>query len=417
MEGATTTRLRFKGEGGSSSRRSERRSLAHSRSSSKSRVRSRSRSPSHSSKKKRRRGSRSRSPSNSRSGHRDHRHNSKPHSSKYKITPAGFAPASLPDYDYLFDPDDYSIHSPEAVYLREQERERQRDKAYEQEQEQQEEERQRDPWLRHLFDELANDDSLDYHSSLFESHVPHHHPHTSHINALSDSDYTSYMRRGMRRSRAEKEAQEWEDWVQEQERTRRQQAKEDQKQKDERSRQRRQERKERERVEREANKDVGEYDDTPANRLWKQKSVEAARRAYEHGWQMLTLQHQQKASEGPLSMDMIPWPPLGATSESTTLSSSAPSLSSTLGASASTSELSLFDFLFYGTTTDQLDVRKRLLRREQLRFHPDKFKQRFGARMPTERSSNGGERERILAMVEKVARAFNEIGEALQSAS
>jgi hypothetical protein len=211
----------------------------------------------------------------------------------------------------------------------------------------------------------------------------------------------------MRRSRAEKEAQEWEDWVQEQERTRYQQAKKDQKQKDERSSQRRQERKERERLEREANKDVG---DTPANQLWKQKSVEAARRAYEHGWQMLTLQRQQKASESPLSMDMIPWPPLGATSESTTLPSSAPS-------SSSTSELSLFDFLFHGTTTDQLDVRKRLLRREQLRFHPDKFKQRFGARMPTERTSNGDERERILAMVEKVARAFNEIGEALQSAS
>ncbi|KAK3821327.1 MAG: hypothetical protein J3Q66DRAFT_367044 [Benniella sp.] len=380
------------------------------------RSRSRSRSPSHSSKKKRRRGSRSRSPSNSRSGRRDH-HNSKRQSSKYKITPAGYAPASLSNYDYLFDPDDYSIHSPEAVYLREQERERQRDEAYEQ----QEEEQQRDPWLRHLFDELANDDSSDYHSSLFESHAQSsfpHHSHTSHIEGLSDSDYTSYMRRGMRRSRAEKEAQEWEDWVQEQERTRHQQAKEDQKQKDERSRQRRQERKERERLEREANKVVGEYDDTPANQLWKQKSVEAARRAYEHGWQMLTLQRQEKASEGPLSMDMIPWPPLGATSESTTLPSSAPSSSSsTPGAGASTSELSLFDFLFYGTTTDQLDVRKRLLRREQLRFHPDKFKQRFGARMPTERTPNGGERERILAMVEKVARAFNEIGKALQSAS
>ncbi|KAG0219385.1 hypothetical protein BGX31_011315 [Mortierella sp. GBA43] len=325
----------------------------------------------------------------------------------YKVIPAGYAPDTLSDY--LFDLDDYSYHSPEAVYLREKQREKREEASYHLDQ--QDRQRHDDPWLRHLFDELANDDPLEYQSTLMETYTQSstspfpHGSSSSRINALSDSDYTSYMRRGMGRTRAEKEAQEWEEWVQEQERIKRQQSREEQRQKDERARQRRQERKERERHERDVNND---HDNTPANQLRKRKLVDMARQSYEHGWQILNEREQ------PLSMDMIPWPPLGGTSEEPV-----PQASS---ASKESSELLLFDFLFFGTTAGQLDVRKRLLRREQLRFHPDKFKQRFGARMATEteaakedEASHGSERGQILEMVERVARAFNEIGEMLQT--
>jgi len=74
----------------------------------------------------------------------------------------------------------------------------------------------------------------------------------------------------------------------------------------------------------------------------------------------------------------------------------------------------LFEFLFFGTHAGERDLRRQILRREQLKFHPDKFKQRFGARLPQtleEAALMTGEREIILERVDRVAQALNEIGE------
>ncbi|KAG0296917.1 hypothetical protein BGZ98_000769 [Dissophora globulifera] len=341
MEGASATRLRFKGANTSSSRKPKRNA----------------------------------------------------HPTKYTVTPAGFAPATLSD-------DDGGDNSHSA---------RHQARDLEQERSEQYQQQQTDPWLNHLFDELANDDLSDYHWGQYEaepqlfSYAASSNPTfqgNNNINTMSDEDYTSYMRRGMGRSRKEKEEKEWADWVTEQERIRYLEAKEEQKRKDERQRQKRQERRERERLEQQERQ---RDHDSPTNRLRKRTLVDKARQEYEQGWKMLIAE----GDERPLSMDTIPWLPLDMTTESTSLP---------------TSRLSLFDFLFFGTTADQKDVRRQLLRREQLKFHPDKFKQRFGARLAAlddetvtagDARTRTGEREQILESVDRVARALNQVGEML----
>lgn len=291
-----------------------------------------------------------------------------------------------------------------------------------------------DPWLSHLFDEAINDDPYEYHSSRFASPTPaapgsKRMQQQDNIQSMSDDAYTSYMRKGMGRSQAQKEAQEWAEWVEEQERIKYKDARREQKRKDEERSRRRQERRERERLDQEteasARAGIGSHqreEDTPANQLRKRALVHHARRVYEQGWGALLSvegggQGAATTTLPLLSVDNVPWPPLYGTSESPD------DVSDT-----TTSNVSLFDFLFFGTTADQTDVRKQLLRREQLKFHPDKFKQRFGARLPppssvelnsmSSSSSSAasvgivpGERERILEQVDKVARALNELGE------
>ncbi|KAF9906187.1 hypothetical protein EC991_000899 [Linnemannia zychae] len=443
MENAPATRLRFKGSATSSSKKRKHSDSrqhrqhayldshdAHISSSSRTsrRTPSHSRSPERSSKDKedsQRRSKhiskvhlRSHSPSSS----------SRSRSSKYKVTPAGFAPDSLDSY--CFD-DNEDL---ETAYMIQLAREMRADEL---EKQRVEEEAANDPWLSHLFDEMANDDPYGYHSGRFstQTSTPGSVRKQSKIQSLSDDAYTSYMRKGMGRSAAQKEFMEWAEWVEEQEQRKYKDARIEQKRRDEERSRRRQERRERERLdeETEANARTGikshqSIDDTPANRLRKRALVDQARRVYEEGWRALLVEDSQdittvSATTIPrmslLSMGNIPWPPLHGSSESLEVSDTP----------AADSVLSLFDFLFFGTTADQADVRKQLLRREQLKFHPDKFKQRFGARLPPPQALNDtsssssssssaaavgivpGERERILEHVDKVARALNELGE------
>ncbi|KAK3847033.1 MAG: hypothetical protein J3R72DRAFT_432950 [Linnemannia gamsii] len=442
MENASATKLRYKGSATSSSKKRKHsdshqhrhhdpHALMYSSSTRTSRrSRSRSRSPKRSSKDNEdsRQGSkykprahsrtRSRSPS-SRSG-------SGFRSSKYKVIPAGYAPDSLSSY--CFD-DGEDL---ERAYLL---KVAQDIRASEMEKLRAEEEAANDPWLSHLFDEMANDDPFEYHSSRFSAPTHSSGSGRKHdkIQSLSDDAYTSYMRKGMRRTPAQKEFMEWAEWAEEQERLKYKDAKMEQKRKDEERSRRRQEKRERERLDEDtaANARAGvdshqSIDDTPANRLRKRALVDQARRDYDQGWKALLVEDGQGSTTTTttlprlplLSMVNIPWPPLHGTSESPNVSD----------APATGSILSLFDFLFFGTTADQMDVRKQLLRREQLKFHPDKFKQRFGARLPAPPPAAegnplpsysaaaavrtaSGERERILEHVDKVARALNELGE------
>ncbi|KAF9927817.1 hypothetical protein FBU30_002862 [Linnemannia zychae] len=418
MENASATRLRFKGSATSSHKRRKHsdsqqhthrdthRTHSPSLKRSKKRSRSRSQSPRRLFKddKNNSRGARSRSrsrsysPSSSSYRSQSRSHSAQKYSSKYSVTPAGYAPDSLDSY--LFDNEEL-----ERIYLlklKEKERE------YDIEQQQAEES---DPWLNHLFDEMANDDPYEYQSNRYSVDSEYKRKNDN-IQSLSDDAYSSYMRKGMGRSQAQKEAQEWADWVKEQEENKYKEARREQKRKDEERSRRRQERRQRERLdeETETNTRTGieshqtsrEKENTPINRLRKQVLVNQARKDYEQGWKALLIEDRQgKATVPFLSMAVIPWPPLYGTSESPDTSSD--------------SACSLFDFLFFGTTADQTDVRKQLLRREQLKFHPDKFKQKFGARLPPEAGakSSVGERERILEQVDKVARALNEISEML----
>jgi hypothetical protein len=86
-----------------------------------------------------------------------------------------------------------------------------------------------------------------------------------------------------------------------------------------------------------------------------------------------------------------------------------------VGSASNYASSAIFCILFFGTGADQQDVRKQLLRREQLKFHPDKFRQRFGTRLPRveDGADAAGERDRILEMVDRVARALNEVSELL----
>ncbi|KAG0004415.1 hypothetical protein BGZ79_009392 [Entomortierella chlamydospora] len=166
--------------------------------------------------------------------------------------------------EYFYDgQDDDSYYLREAAYLREQEQERA--ERYQQQDE--------DPWLSHLFDELANDDPYEFHSDRFEAQSFEHYYERdarSHINDLSDADYTYYMRRGMKRSRQAKADKEWMEWVEEQEKVRYQQAREEQKRKDERRSRKRQERKERKEDEARVRGETdSSMENSPANRLRK----------------------------------------------------------------------------------------------------------------------------------------------------
>lgn len=415
MEGASATRLRFKGKGASSSHKKRKHSdhpytqdLPHRHDHSKRRGRSRSRS-------------RSRSPRRRSNSHDDHsrthrrRDSSNPSPSrsrrtpsKYKVTPAGYAPETYTDYVF----DTASQYEQAAAFAREQERELEEIHRLGREQEKKDID---DVWLQDRVDDL------EFHTSHFggwdmptRRASPSSGPSASrrdreqHINAMPEDVYASYMRRGMGRSTQEREAREWAEWVQEEERNSYREAKEEQRWRDERRRQRRQERKERERLEAEAaaaaSAGIGSHQedplesDSPANRLRKRALVDSARREYESRWKILTEDTKL------VSMDAIAWPPLGVTPTTASLSSS----------SLRTDGLSLFEFLFFGTTAEERDLRKQILRREQLKFHPDKFKQRFGARLPQlveETSLITGERDMILEKVDRVAQALNEIGE------
>ncbi|KAF9538750.1 hypothetical protein EC957_006234 [Mortierella hygrophila] len=428
MGNASATRLRFKGSATSSSKKrkhsSDKRHPHFDSPTSSRRSRSRSRSP-------RRRRRRSLSNQEDDDRRRDRKHKSRAHSrsrsrspssfsqsqrnrsSKYKVTPAGYAPDSLDSYCF-----DYDDVDPEAAYMmkilqEEQEREWERQLAGETD----------DPWLSHLFDESINDDPYEYHSGRFATQTPsgpgsRRRQQQDNIQSMSDDAYTSYMRKGMGRNQVQKETQEWVEWVEEQERIKYKEARKEQKRKDEERSRRRQERREREGLDQEteasARAGIGSHqseDDTPANQLRKRALVHHNRTVYEQGWNaLLSVEDDGQGAKTTalplLSMKGIPWPPLYGTSESPD------DVSDT-----TTSKVSLFDFLFFGTTADQTDVRKQLLRREQLKFHPDKFKQRFGVRLPPSSSSAAtvgivpGERERILEQVDKVARALNELGE------
>ncbi|KAG9321253.1 hypothetical protein KVV02_001449 [Mortierella alpina] len=416
MEGASATRLRFKGKADSSSHKKRTHSDRHpiqdqthryhrsSQRRGRSRSRSRSRSPRR----------RSRSPDDPSRTHRRHdsSHTSSSRSrrtpSKYKVTPAGYAPETYTDYVF----DTAAQCEQAAAFALEQERDLEEIRQLGREQEK-----------RHLDDFWLRDrvDDLEFHTSHFSGwdmptagRSPSSNPSASrnsreqHINAMPEDDYASYMRRGMGRSTQDREAQEWAEWVQEKEQNRYQEAKEEQRWKDEQKRQRRQKRKEREQLEAEeeaaAHAGVGSHQedilesDSLANRLRKRVLVDSARREYESRWKILTEDTKF------VSMDTIAWPPLGTTPTRASLSSS----------SLRTDGLSLFEFLFFGTNAKERDLRKQILRREQLKFHPDKFRQRFGARLPRpfeEAALITGEREMILEKVDRVAQALNEIGE------
>ncbi|KAF9028748.1 hypothetical protein BGZ52_007737 [Haplosporangium bisporale] len=270
------------------------------------------------------------------------------------------------------------------------------------------EQQDQDPWLAHLFDELSNDDPLEYHSSRFESLYHNsvrgtgsgagHSSKYDHLNSLSDDNYANYMRRGMssrsnhRNTAAQKEEQEWAEWVQDQERIKYRQERDKQREKDERARQRRQERIDSERGD--ATNKVSM--DSAINVLRKKTLVDKARMEYDEGWVALM---DRKV---PVSENTIPWPP------STTASGSG-TPTTTTSTTAQSMDVSLYEFLFLGTPAEKTDIRRQLLRREQLKFHPDKFKQRFGTRLPM----NAIKRQAILDRVEGVAQELNEIGELL----
>ncbi|KAF9095729.1 hypothetical protein BGX23_012762 [Mortierella sp. AD031] len=159
MENASATRLRFKGSATSSSKKRKHSDKQHSY------LDTTPSSPSRSSRRR---------------------------SSKYKVTPAGYAPDSIDSYCF----DDGEL---EAAYLRKLEQDQ---RAYDMEQQQAEE--AGDPWLSHLFDELANDDPFEYHSSRFSTQRATGSRKHDKIQSLSDDAYTSYMRKGMGRSRSQR---------------------------------------------------------------------------------------------------------------------------------------------------------------------------------------------------------------------
>ncbi|KAG0335174.1 hypothetical protein BG004_000112, partial [Podila humilis] len=280
--------------------------------------------------------------------------------------------------DYIFD---HEINHDLDARFQEEEQE---EKYYYYHQEQQEleewllQEEHDDPWLAHLFDELSYDDPQDYHASRFESNKNQYHYYRNNsnntgskydhiINNLSEDRYAEYMRQGMSfssttsTSTQKREAKEWAAWVEEQEQQKYRQEREKQRERDKRASQRRQEEKKRQQ-EREHCPSSSSMD-SATNILRKKDAVDKARREYESRWSTVMAQSNVTVNEA-----SIPWlPPM------------TPLLSNTPDGG-----LTLYEFLFLGTPADKPDIRRQLLRREQLKFHPDKFKQRFGSRLPIE---------------------------------
>ncbi|KAF9430582.1 hypothetical protein BGZ94_005916 [Podila epigama] len=252
-------------------------------------------------------------------------------------------------------------------------------------------ESENDPWLSRLFEEFSNDNPQDYHSSRFESMYQSNDmergggsgSNNEYLNSLSDEHYADYMRRGMS-STARKEHTEWIDWIKDQERIKRQQEKERQREKDERARQRRQEKRERERQQ-EATKSATHY-------LRKKAILEKARSDFAKNWKEV-----MDDKDTPLTLETVPWPAPFVTR-----------LKPTTVETTTTSDLTLDEFLFLGVAPeDDIQARRQILRREQLKFHPDKFLQRFGQRLPVDPT----ERNAILDTLQMVAQALNRLGE------
>ncbi|KAG0260791.1 hypothetical protein BG011_001630 [Mortierella polycephala] len=236
--------------------------------------------------------------------------------------------------------------------------------------------------------------------------------------------------------RAYVKAQGWEEWVKEQERIRCLEAEQVQKQNDESQRRARQELQKRVEAWAHAFPDPSLEGTSPTTPEQKQELIERARMEYEEGWRKL------EDELVPVTMDTIPWLPLvPATSGSGSSSLSSPSSSSSSPSSSPPSSspsspsgsttptvrvgttpasgLSLLEFLFHGTSPEEKDVRRNLLKKELDKFQPGNFIQRFGPRLKEQNEVAAGEgkepcqSEDIIVMATKVAKALEGIMEQL----
>ncbi|KAK9761446.1 hypothetical protein K7432_013645 [Basidiobolus ranarum] len=221
-------------------------------------------------------------------------------------------------------------------------------------------------WQQHFFDVMAEDEGQDRWDNYFEHR--NWRGNGNKIDTLDDEEYREYVVSGMyaRRHAAEIEEKKRRDEARkarkrDREEARKKWEKEESKLRDERLRKR---------------------------EIRREVEMEQARKEYYSRW------GQVKLDKDELNFFSIPWP---------TAEVSEKALSSDTFTISSLREFFLSPNI---TSTEQ----RKIVRQEQLRWHPDKFTQVFG-----ERFSNGKERHIIQKSVQSISQALNELWASLNT--
>ncbi|RUS29155.1 hypothetical protein BC938DRAFT_480977 [Jimgerdemannia flammicorona] len=224
-------------------------------------------------------------------------------------------------------------------------------------------------WQQHLFDAMAEDEGGDFYAAQFyhtnwhddsngsTSNSKSNQRGRSRVDLMSEEEYRRYIVNGVRSRIAAKDPAR---------RLREAQRRAERAKKATNEKEREREREvEREReMEREARR-----------RLRGNQDVVIARATYVSRWNKLLA----SSSKG-ISVKDVPWPVVGEV----------------------VTKEDVANFIV-GGTADQAE-RKKLIRTEQMRFHPDKFLQRLG-----ERLAEGRERKKVLERVNEVSSVLNEL--------
>lgn len=214
-----------------------------------------------------------------------------------------------------------------------------------------------DAFQQRMFDEMAADEGGDYWDNVYS--VPRRWQSKSHLDDMSEHEYAKYMRRGMWEKQHEEDIRAYKEL-------------EDRRRKEQREKDRLKEEIRREEARR-------ERDRLNVRKQRNNAKVVLSRNEYTDNWEQLIA---SSASSIPLLYGDFIWP--------------------TVARDGSFYPDDVHTFLTVGidTTADKLAM----LREARFRFHPDKFRQRFGKRI-----SGSADEKRILAAVVSLSQVINQI--------
>lgn len=216
-------------------------------------------------------------------------------------------------------------------------------------------------WNERLFDAMIDDEGQDFHSSQFNSYwqpTPDDVGRRSNVNMMTDEEYRQYIVSGIyERTHADEIKAE--------------KAKQEKRKKDK-------EKKEKEQAKMRAEEAKREREREATRKIRLIQKIGASRKKYQDQWKAF---EDTAASTKKLHLKDIPWPFTGS----------------------ELSKHAVKDFLLYDIpeSTDQ----KKAIRKELLRYHPDKFMQRVSSRIV----DNEKERESIEERINHLSSCLNDI--------
>lgn len=219
-----------------------------------------------------------------------------------------------------------------------------------------------DEWNERLFDAMVDDEGQDFHSSHFDSYwqpTPGDIPTASHnVHYMTDEEYRQYMVSEMyKRTHAD------EIRIEEERRAKRKQAKEA---------------KEKAQAEAREQEAKREREREAVRKLRQLQKMGSSRKKYLSNWE--ALDSSSNAAKR-LRLNDIPWPFVGS----------------------EVSKVTVKEFLLYDIV--DLAEQKKIVRKEQLRYHPDKFMQKISARLVDDKE----ERQLISDRINHISSCLNDI--------